>query len=69
MTINLRNAHPRPRIQRAFLDWFRENRSRFAVAVRILRRTDKEIVLAFANVDPSLVTAEIAKDRVTVTAW
>ena len=36
-----RRKHPRPRIQRAFLLWFRGEGARFAVSIRLGRRTDQ----------------------------
>ncbi len=36
-----RRKRPRPRIQRAFLLWFREEGARFAVFIRLGRRTDQ----------------------------
>jgi len=40
---------PRPRIQRAFVRWFRENHTRFAVPVRLSKITAKGILLNFPN--------------------
>jgi hypothetical protein len=44
----------RPRIQREFLHWLSENRQRFAVPVRITRRTDRWIEMAFVGANPIL---------------
>ena len=54
-TINRDHMHkkyqqlPRPRIQRAFVRWFRENRSRFAVPVRLTKITTAGILLTFPD--------------------
>ena len=45
----LSRYHPRPRIQRAFLSWFRENRSRFIVPIQITKVSHKGIGLKFPD--------------------
>lgn len=40
---------PRPRLQRAFVLWFRENRARFAVPVRLTRISAAGILLTFPD--------------------
>nr|WP_315246036.1 hypothetical protein [uncultured Albidiferax sp.] len=40
---------PRPRIQRAFVVWLRENRARFAVPVRLTKVKATGILLHFTN--------------------
>lgn len=39
----------RPRIQRAFVRWFKENRNRFEVPVRLVKITAKGVELRFQN--------------------
>lgn len=43
----MKQKPPRPRIQRAFVRWFRENHNRFAVPVRLTKITGKGILLNF----------------------
>ncbi len=40
---------PRPRIQRAFVRWFRESHNRFAVPVRLTKISAEGILLNFPN--------------------
>lgn len=40
---------PRPRIQRAFVQWFRENRHRFNVSARLGKISGSGIELTFPN--------------------
>lgn len=51
----------RPRIQRELLHWLSENRQRFVVPVRITRRTDRWIEMAFVGANPIL--------SATLTRW
>ena len=51
----------RPRIQREWLRWLSENRQRFAVPVRITKRTDRWIEMAFVGANPIL--------SATLTRW
>lgn len=44
----------RPRIQRELLRWLSGNRQRFAVPVRITRRTDRWIEMTFVGANPIL---------------
>jgi len=46
------NFKVRPRIQRTFLDWLASNRERFAVPIRITKRTDRHIEWWFVGVNP-----------------
>lgn len=45
----------RPRVQRAFFAWYRENRLGFAVMLRISKRSDRLIHIAFEGVTPMIV--------------
>jgi hypothetical protein len=51
----------RPRIQRELLRWLSEDRQRFAVPVRIIRRTNRWLEMAFVGANPILST--------TLTRW
>ena len=51
----------RPRIQRELLRWLSGNRQRFAVPIRISRRTDRWIEMAFVGANPIL--------SATLTRW
>lgn len=51
---------PRPRIQRAFVRWFRENSSRFAVTVRMTKITAAGILLTFPD-HPDCVSAWLSQ--------
>lgn len=53
--------YARPRIQRSFLSWFAESRRRFAVPLRVTRRTKQGIALEFTSAK-SLI-------RATLTSW
>lgn len=60
-TAAFRHRGIRPRVERAFLHWFREHRSRFAIAPRIAARTDTMIALSFEGITPMIV-AYIGRD-------
>ena len=52
----------RPRIQRAFFRWLEAHQRRFAVPLRIIKRTDRYVEMAFVGVNPLLsvtLTSEI----------
>ena len=61
---------PRRMIQRAFLKWLEENRSRFAIEIKLGRRTDNVLEFTFAGINRAisgaLTTWEI---NVTVMLW
>lgn len=60
-----RDRSIRPRLQRAFFDWFRENRRRFAVAPHIDARTDRWIRITFDGITPIIATY-VGRDGVSV---
>lgn len=51
---------PRPRIQRAFVRWFRENHTRFAVPVRLSKITAIGILLTFPQ-HPDCLSAWLSR--------
>ena len=46
----------RPKIQRAFLNWLQENKHRFNVPVKIVRKTDRTIELVFIGLHPAFTS-------------
>lgn len=58
-----RNRGIRPRLQRAFLDWLRANRRRFAVTPRIHARTDRWIRITFDGITP-MIAAYVGRDGI-----
>lgn len=58
---NQKRNYARRRIQRAFLEWFAESRFRFAVPLKIVRRTKHNIQLEFVNAQSMI--------RVTLCSW
>lgn len=56
----------RPRFQRTFIAWLLDNRARFQVKTHIYRRTNKEILLAFAGVNPTIIYAAIRLEGIMV---
>ena len=56
---------PRPRIQRAFVRWFNENRTRFAVPVRLTKITAKGIELHFYGY-PECLSVWLSSDGIGV---
>ena len=50
---------PRRRLHRTFVRWLKANRSRFAIPLRILRRTDEVLRFSFDNVT-SLITGRLS---------
>ena len=59
--MNSKNRHlPRPRIQRAFVRWFRENHNHFAVPVRLTKITTKGILLNFPD-HPDCLTVWLSR--------
>jgi hypothetical protein len=45
---------PRRKIQRAFLTWLEQSRSRFAIDVKLGRRTDRLLEFSFVGVTPGI---------------
>ena len=45
---------PRRMIQRAFLKWLEENRARFAVEIKLGRRTDNVLEFTFAGINRAI---------------
>lgn len=58
---------PRPRIQRAFVRWFRENRSRFAIPVRMTKITAAGILRTLPD-HPDCVSAWLSRFELFVRA-
>lgn len=56
---------PRPRIQRAFVRWFNDNRSRFEVPVRLTKITAKGVELHFINY-PDCISVWLSSDELGV---
>jgi len=56
---------PRPRIQRAFVLWFNENRTRFEVPIRLTKITAKGVELHFHNY-PDCLTVWLSSDALSV---
>jgi hypothetical protein len=56
---------PRPRIQSAFVQWFRSNRHRFSNAVRIARITQRSIEIAFPAM-PVALSASLSRTDLSV---
>jgi len=48
---------PRRMIQRAFLKWFELNRPRFAIEIKLGRRTDRNLELSFAGINGAVTAA------------
>ena len=46
---------PRRMIQRAFLSWLEQNRSRFAIEIELGRRTDTDLEFTFAGINGALI--------------
>ena len=46
---------PRRMIQRAFLIWLEQNRSRFAIEIELGRRTDTDLEFTFAGINGALI--------------
>lgn len=59
------DRHVRPRIQRAFLRWFENNRARFAIQPLVVRRTDRRVRFLFAGITP-LISATLSRDNIHV---
>ena len=55
-----------PRFQRTFIAWVLNNRTRFLVKIHIYRRTNKEILLAFAGLNPTVIYAAIRPEGIMV---
>ncbi len=66
MTKNRAANHVRPEFQRVFINWLKSKRDELSQKVRILRRTDKGIVLAFTGIDPRVVYASIRPTGIMV---
>jgi len=60
-----RKKLPRPRIQRAFMGWFSQNRTRFTVPVRLIKITAEEIVLTFPQ-HPDCLSAGLSRQSLNV---
>jgi hypothetical protein len=45
---------PRRKIQRVFLNWLEQNRPRFAIDIKLGRRTDRLLEFSFAGVTPAI---------------
>jgi hypothetical protein len=56
----------RPRFQRTFFAWLLNNRARFLVETHIYRRTNQEIILAFAGLNPTVIYAAIQPEGIMV---
>lgn len=56
----------RPRFQRAFIAWFLNNCAIFLLRTHIYRRTNKEILLAFAGQNPAVLYAAIRPEGIMV---
>jgi hypothetical protein len=56
---------PRPRIQRAFLCWFIENRTRFAVPIRLTKITAKQVELKFHNY-PDCLSVSLSRNELNI---
>jgi len=64
--MNEKDQHlPRPRIQRAFVRWFRENRARFAVPVRLTKITARGIELNFPS-HPDCLSVWLSRSELDV---
>lgn len=62
---NQKRNYARPRIQRAFLEWFAESRCRFAVPLKIVRRSKYGIDLEFAGAQ-SMIAASLGSRSLDV---
>jgi hypothetical protein len=56
---------PRPRIQRAFVQWFNENRTRFEVPIRLTKFSAKGMELHFLNF-PDCLFVRISSEELAV---
>lgn len=45
----------RPRIHREFFTWQHQSKHRFAIGLRIVRRTDRWLQMAFVGINPAIV--------------
>ncbi len=55
----------RPRIQRAFMHWFNENHTRFAIPIRVTKITAKGVELRFQNY-PDCLSVVLSSDELAV---
>lgn len=55
------------RIQRDFVDWYRDNASRFAIPLRLVARSRKQLDLAFVNISP-VISARLYENELIVAA-
>lgn len=60
-----RKRLPRPRIQRAFVCWFRENRGRFKTSVRVAKVSARLVELQFPG-QPDCLSASLSPDGLNV---
>lgn len=60
-----RRPLPRPRIQRAFVCWFRENRGRFKTSVRVAKISARLVELHFPG-HPACLSACLSPDELNV---
>ena len=45
---------PRRKIQRSFLSWLEENRTRFAIEIKLGRRTDRVLEFSFEGINNAI---------------
>lgn len=64
----MKSIHVRPRIQRAFFRWLAENSQRFAVPIRISRRTDQRIEITFVGINP-ILSISLSKEIWVCVTW
>lgn len=55
---------PRPAFQRFFISWYEEKRSLFPLPLRLLRRTDSRIEMAFKGIESLVVS--LTRDELEV---
>lgn len=68
MKSKLATEKVRPRIQRAFFRWLSENKHRFAVPLRIVKRTDSEIGISLVGLNP-IISISLSTGIVVCVTW
>lgn len=62
-----KNIHLRPRIQREFLSWYQQNAHRFAIPLRLMKRTHERLDIDFLSISP-VITASLFSTNIGVYA-